>query len=144
MKAFCILIVFYVCGCVGIKNPSSDYPIIYKDLEKALKNKDKVIALSLAGGELRDFPILILELENLEYLNLSLNGISSIPKDISKLKKLEILDLMDNRIEKLPMELSYLKNLKRVNLAYNPVHEEDLMFLKQSLPDCLFIYYLEL
>ncbi|MBN7811742.1 leucine-rich repeat domain-containing protein [Algoriphagus sp. H41] len=144
MKVFCVLIFFVICGCVGVRNASTDYPVIYKDLEKALKNRGKVIALSLAGSDLKDFPMLILELENLEYLNLSLNEISSLPKDINKLEKLKTLDLMGNRIEELPVELSCLKNLRRVNIAYNPVLEEDLRFLKESLLDCLFIYYLEL
>lgn len=146
MRIFIFIFLVGVCGC-SVKrntlNPNGDYKV-YRSLGKALRHKDHVFVLSLEDKKLEDFPVSILELKNLRTLNLTRNNISIIPKEIIELENLQNIELMDNRIEKLPLEMSKLKNLKKINIAFNPITEDNLEFLRDSLPNCLIISYIEL
>lgn len=55
--------------------------------------------------------------KNLKILDLSANGITSLPKEIGNLTSLEKLDLSNNSIGSLPKETGNLKNLKDLNLS---------------------------
>jgi leucine-rich repeat protein SHOC2 len=112
---------------------------IYTNLNKALKNTNQVKILRLSSKDLKEFPLEITELQNLKVLILTNNQISLIPAEISRLKNLERLDLMGNNLKELPLEIVQLKKLKRINLAYNDVNEDDVKFIKDSLPEVLII-----
>jgi hypothetical protein len=58
-------------------------------------------------------------LQNLEYLNLSGNKITRLPKTIGVLRKLAILDLSDNQLIDIPLWFTNLTRLKELNLAHN-------------------------
>jgi len=58
-------------------------------------------------------------LRKLEYLNLSDNDISEIPKSFGLMKKLKNLDLSDNKIEIIPPDLMNLTKLEELKLENN-------------------------
>jgi Leucine-rich repeat (LRR) protein len=112
---------------------------VYNRLDKALKHKEEVVYLNLSYKGLKEFPIDILELTNLETLILSFNGIKEIPSDIDTLTKLKVINLMNNPLEELPRSLANIKSLEKIYLNETMLEEEDVQFLKDSLPDCLVV-----
>jgi Leucine-rich repeat (LRR) protein len=93
----------------------------YYSLEEALQNREQVYKLSLAGQKLKEFPMEILTLPNLQVLNLSHNRIDSLPPEIKYLKKLQVLNLHDNRLKAIPYEMGDLKSLKQLYLSRNRI-----------------------
>lgn len=91
----------------------------YKVLSSALKNPKQVQKLDLSRQKLKEFPIEILQLNELRVLILAGNKIKSIPPEIGTLTKLEWLDLSNNKITELPKEISNLKNLKVIHINRN-------------------------
>ena len=142
LKKLIILILFIGFQCCNVqKYNSEDYSQykVYTNLKKALKNKADVKVLVLASDGLKEFPMEITELANLKVLNLTNNEIAFIPKEISNLKQLERLELMKNKLTGLPEGITDLKNLKRINVAYNGLYDEDVLFIKKALPECIII-----
>lgn len=122
-----------------------------KTIKLALENIDSTKTLILRDCNLRVIPKEIFKLENLEYLDLSINLIKNIPDDISKLhnlrdlsicynlldnvnpsisklENLEKLWFLDNRIKVIPNELCDLKSLVEINITGNPI---------KNLPTCI-------
>jgi internalin A len=128
-------------------------PTVQVSIEKAKSGKRK--RLKLIGRGLKNFPMELLELENLEMLDLSNNRISNVPKEITRLKKLKTLILRNNRIKNLPEEIADLENLTHLVLGGNQMSSLPLRFsmlrnLKElhlsgnklsEIPECIF--YLE-
>lgn len=77
----------------GSKDPSTFY-----DLKKALKNPEIVTRLDLKASNLTEFPLEVLTMPNLQYLELSQNNITVIPFEIKRLSKLQDLYLKNNPI----------------------------------------------
>ena len=124
---------------------------VYNAIKQALLNKDSTTKLSLRDCSLESIPPEIFELQNLEFLDLSLNIIKEIPDEIYKLKKLKRLGVsynlidkvspnisqlynleniwfLDNRLKKIPDGICDLKNLKELNITGNPIIK---------LPNCI-------
>jgi hypothetical protein len=59
------------------------------------------------------------QLQQLEELNLSGNGLYEIPESIGQLVNLQRLSLFDNRLKFLPESIGNLRNLQILNLFYN-------------------------
>lgn len=89
--------------------------------------------LILDGEGLTEFPIEILQLEELEELYLGNNNISFIPPGIKNLKKLKVLSLIKNQISIIPIEICYLSDLVQLGLNQNAIKEipEELCDLKK-------------
>ena len=66
--------------------------------------------------QLREFPVELLEVPSLCYVDISQNGIEILPEDITRLENLEYLDISNNSISSLPLRLGFmdpvLKTLK--------------------------------
>ena len=98
---------------------AQDVAVNFKNLEDAKKDPDQVEWLTLRDNGLKQFPMEILEFNNLKYLDLSENDISVLPKEIGKLDHLFYLDLSGNHITTLPNEFSNIKTLRNLYLGYN-------------------------
>ncbi|MBL4632429.1 MAG: WGR domain-containing protein [Kofleriaceae bacterium] len=70
-----------------------------KELVEALKTPSTVTHLSLSKSKLREIPMEVFELTNLEELELDLNDITVLPKEMAKLKKLKKFHILDNPID---------------------------------------------
>jgi len=92
---------------------------VYTDIEKALKEPEKVRFLDLSKQKLEEIPAGVFELTNLEYLVLFKNKITVIPPEIGTLKKLRVLDISRNKIEVLPPEIGELTELRTLILNQN-------------------------
>ena len=89
--------------------------------------------LILDGEGLTEFPIEILQLEELEELYLGNNNISFIPPGIKNLKKIRVLSLIKNQISIIPIEISFLGDLVQLGLNQNTITEipEEICDLKK-------------
>ncbi|MFD2908445.1 leucine-rich repeat domain-containing protein [Flavobacterium ardleyense] len=67
-------------------------------LNKALKKPEIVTRLDLKASNLTEFPMEVLRMPNLQYLELSQNNITDIPLEIKQLYKLQDLYLRNNPI----------------------------------------------
>ncbi|CAM4985690.1 unnamed protein product [Rotaria socialis] len=56
---------------------------------------------------------------NIDYLNLSLLGLKTLPDAILRIPQLEIISLSGNRFSKVPSQLTIMTNLKLINLSDN-------------------------
>lgn len=95
----------------------------YYDLQKALKEPEKVCFLQLAN--LLELPPQIGTLKNLRELHITAtNNIKTLPPEIGELHNLAVLDLMFNEnLEEIPMEIYRLKNLEQLLLTNNKLKE---------------------
>lgn len=98
-------------------------------MEEALKKPLEVKTLFLVINNLKELPIGIEKLQNLERLALESANFTNFAKDVerlSKLPNLKTLQLKGCNLRTLPKNINLLKNLEIVYLGFNPI---------QSLPD---------
>eukprot|EP01034_Spumella_vulgaris_P013043 gene13043-16634_t len=117
-----LLLLVLVLGAGTLHAQTGDYyqdVPIWTDLKEALKTPKAIKRLSLAKMKLKEIPMEVFELENLEELDLSRNQIRDIPPQIRNLKKLRVLDISRNKLETLPNEMGYLKNLQKLDAGRN-------------------------
>lgn len=93
----------------------------YTDLAEAKKDPLSVVKLSLRKKKLKGFPMEILQMKNLQYLDLSKNQIKELPDSIVTLKDLQYLILSRTGLEILPRNIGELKNLRHLNINQNEV-----------------------
>lgn len=63
----------------------------------------------------------VLQLDTLEYLDLKVNRIETLPEDLSKMSSLKVLALQSNRISKIPTCVGLMESLIHVNARKNPI-----------------------
>jgi len=101
----------YIYEC---KDQSCNYDQILSTIS-SLKNMKKLTVNFITGILPKEFG----NLKKLEYLDLSLNDIKTIPNVFSKFNKLQYLDLSSNEITEIPSSFKYLKNLKKLDMRFN-------------------------
>ena len=74
-------------------------------------------------------------LTELRELNLSNNNFTGLPAEVGQLSRLEVLNLSNNPLTGLPYEIGNLSRLKTLDLRGTNYAEQDLLIIKQSLPD---------
>ncbi|MBK9190284.1 MAG: leucine-rich repeat domain-containing protein [Crocinitomicaceae bacterium] len=78
----------------------------------------------------------------MKYLDISGNGLTSLPDEIGSLLLLEELNVGGNKLSNLPASISKLQNLKQLNIIGNPISKEDLATIKSLVPaSCNVIFY---
>lgn len=95
-------------------------PWVY-NLEEALANPDNVYKLSLENKGLKELPVEIGTLKNLQVLNLSQNKLKTLPAEIGQLTKLQSLTLYNNKVNFLPNEIQNLNSLELLYLGKNRI-----------------------
>ncbi|MCF8374460.1 MAG: leucine-rich repeat domain-containing protein [Bacteroidales bacterium] len=86
----------------------------FTSIEEAMTKPDEVYKLKL-GGEgktLKDIPVEVFQLKNLQDLDLSSNRISLLPDELFKLTNLQKLDVSFNQISEIPAGIKQLTNLR--------------------------------
>ncbi len=91
----------------------------YRNLEKALKEPDKVFRLDLSGQKLKSLPEEIYTFKNLNALDLSGNKLKELPERLSELVHLQELRVSRNKLVQLPAGLCKLAHLKRIDVSRN-------------------------
>jgi hypothetical protein len=79
----------------------------------------KLKGLSLTNRGFADFPVELLELTFMEFLDLERNKIRTLPEDIYKLKNLTELYLIENQLESVPKKFAQLQKLRVLSLGFN-------------------------
>lgn len=127
---FCVLLLSTI-SCVNNTNQKetvrSNAIEMLKDstfysITNAVKNKKHVESLVLRDQKLEHFPIEIFELENLKYLDLSMNNFTDIPDGISQLKNLEELVIAYSKIIEVPNSIGGMRSLKKLVLLHSQVN----------------------
>ncbi|KAG5317535.1 LRC27 protein, partial [Pseudoatta argentina] len=78
--------------------------------------------LYLENNNLLELPErLFVSLQNLQWLDVRNNLLTSLPTTVKSHPSLETILLQGNKIEKLPLELGLVPNLKILNIAHNPI-----------------------
>jgi hypothetical protein len=95
----------------------------YTNLNEATRNPLDVGILVLHRDQLKEFPMEILGMSNLEKLILDGNKLRSIPPEIAQLTNLKYLSVQYNEISILPPEIGLLSNLEELDLSYNQLRE---------------------
>jgi Leucine-rich repeat (LRR) protein len=96
-----------------------DSTYIYRKLDEALKNPDRVFRLNLSRTKLDSFPSQIFSFRNLTVLDLSRNKIEEVPAEIGNLVHLRRLNLANNQLVHIPREIGKLKELEFLGLNRN-------------------------
>jgi len=131
-KYVSLLILMTAFALTGLSQTTTDRPLSpselrnepwYYEMDSALANPDKVYKLSLTQQKLKEIPVEIAQLKNLQILNLSENKIKMVPVEIAELEKLQMLSLYKNKIRYIPDEFQKLKNLQALYLGANKVTE---------------------
>jgi Leucine-rich repeat (LRR) protein len=91
----------------------------YTDLREALKQPARVYKLVLAKKKLKQVPLEVLALRNLQVLHMNNNRLKTLPKEIVSLTNLQELNLFRNGINELPSEIAGLHNLQTLLLGQN-------------------------
>ena len=107
MKAKFTLVLFII-SCTTL---NAQVDKTYTSLEEALKTPDKVFKLDLSSQGLSSLPESIGNLTNLTELDLSKNQLKSLPESIGNLTNLTLLLLGDNKLNSLPESIGNLTNL---------------------------------
>lgn len=134
LKNSLLLILVLVLGTVTLRAQPGDYfrdVPVWTDLKEALKTPKAIKRLSLAKTKLKEVPMEVFQLENLEELDLSRNRIRELPPQIRNLKKLRVLDISRNKLEALPDEIGQLKNLEKLDAGRN-----ELFNIPESIGGC--------
>ena len=118
-----LLILFLFASQVGVSQLYSDSAykkvIVHNDLQEALVDSLSVKKLILKRDKLTIFPMDILKLTELEYLDLSSNKLDSLPPEINQLKNLRVLILTRNSFLRFPKEIFELQYLKILKIGGN-------------------------
>lgn len=89
------------------------------DTRKASELRKGARMISMRFFEDEEFPLEVLQFENLEFLHLRGGKMQSVPPEITRLSGLEDLYLEDVELTRLPRELKELKALRRLDLPGN-------------------------
>src|SRR6187551_1758848 len=84
--------------------PLADTARVFRSMESALQEPERVYRLNLSKKKLKSVPPEISRFSNLKELDLSKNKIKELPAQIGDLKNLEILNLSSNDLVDLPEE----------------------------------------
>lgn len=88
-------------------------------IDHSLFALDSLNLLNISDTTLKELPMEISNLINLQTLLLYGNEISTIPESIGQLAKLKVLDLSRNQLETLPGSITQLNQLQTMNVSNN-------------------------
>jgi len=90
-----------------------------KRLPKDIKKLEKIVSISLLGNNFTKFPVELASLTTLEEISLSSNQLTFVGSEIGKLTNLQILIMNFNQLKSLPKEIGQLTNLLYLELGRN-------------------------
>ena len=115
-----------LCGAQEIPDmtPSGiSTAVVYTDTNQIASNTDEVEYIDLSKQKLTSIPAVVFQCPNLVYLDLKRNRIEEIPAAIGQLKKLRVLNMSRNRLARLPKEIGQLIVLRSLILNQNEIVE---------------------
>ena len=104
----------------------------FLSLQEAMKQPDSVRTLILKKQHIKEFPVEILQMKNIERLDLSRNSIKEIPSLIKELKNLHYVNFAQNYLTSLPEEMADLP-VDTLILWDNQIRVFDQSFKKMKL-----------
>ncbi|MBQ9254307.1 MAG: leucine-rich repeat domain-containing protein [Bacteroidales bacterium] len=126
-KKFFLSIILSCCLSICYSQSLTCY-----SLEEALENKDSVATLILKKKKLKEFPMEILDLKNLQRLDISRNYIKELPKEIVSLQHLHYINAAQNLLSFLPKEMAQMQ-IDTLILWDNMIREFDEDFKNLNL-----------
>jgi Leucine-rich repeat (LRR) protein len=92
--------------------------------------------LNLSMNKFTDLPKAVIKLTHLKKILLDNNQLTKIPSEIFEMKDLEYAYLYHNNISDFEAPQSIKNHLKTIDLTNNPINESKIKKLKELLPDC--------
>lgn len=89
---------------------------VFRSLNEALREPDKVLSLDLSGQHLGKLPVELFRLKNLRELRLRNDDLTTLPPEIATLTHLRLLDVSGNPITVLPERFAELGELEELFL----------------------------
>jgi Leucine-rich repeat (LRR) protein len=80
-------------------------------------------------------PASIGNLQQLKFLGLNRNRITTLPPEAGRLKRLEVLELWDNEIDSLPDDIRFMSSLRTLELRGILFSEQEQSYIRSLLPD---------
>jgi hypothetical protein len=119
----------YLAGDDVLNYDRSKFDEVFYKIPKNVKN------LSMSDCKVKDlYPFY--DFTSLRYLNLSNNGIKTIPPGLNKLSNLKYLSFNNNKLKKVSVaEFAGLKNLKVLDLRNNNLTSDAMFQLVRMLPN---------
>lgn len=96
---------------------------VYKSLNDALKNPEKVYRLKLTGKRMDSIPEAVFKFYNLRELTIKNCKLQIINQNIGKLSQLIYLNVSANQLVRLPRQIADLKELKGLVISRNKICE---------------------
>ena len=121
-----MLLLPFLCGAQEIPDltPSGiSTAIVYTDTNQIAASTDEVEYIDLSKQKLTSIPAIVFQCPNLVYLNLRRNKIEEIPVAIGQLTKLRVLNMSRNRLVRLPKEIGQLIMLRSLIINQNEIAE---------------------
>jgi len=120
-----VLLLTLSMSCYGqlLSKDQLDTCRTFKTLESALKHPDQVYKLKLEKQKLKEFPLEILQFQNLQILSLSKNKLTKLPDGIGQLKNLQEVDFGKNKIEVFPEGLTQCTEIVKLVFSQNLIEE---------------------
>jgi len=104
---------------------------------KTLANLNNLEYLNLGRNRLTSVPLAVASLQNLKRLTLDYNELRAVPSFVSNLKKLRELSVMANNHIALPPSLATMKGLK-IFMGNNALKRKDQQRLRKQFPNLIF------
>lgn len=122
---------------------------VFTDIDKALKDVEKVYILDLSSKGLDKLPKTISRFRNLQKLILTDNQLTEVPAELGRLKKLQTLYIDSNNIQSLYFDTSdprAFQNIEYLYVGFNPLKTipENIKDLELSLISLAGCKYLDL
>lgn len=108
----------------------------FEQLPDWISKLSQLIVLKVSNNSLNKIPEFIFSMENLETLDWSGNQLNEFPENIGKRSQIKELDLSRNNLSTVPDSMVNLEKLQILNLEENPISEEQIVRLRQKLPNC--------
>jgi Leucine-rich repeat (LRR) protein len=120
---------------VNLKELSFDDSI--EQLPDNISKLKKLKRLHLENNKIKDFQSIesILQLENLEYLNLSRNKIKFLPDSICKLRNLKKIAIRSTKLQEFPECLLHLPSLDLIEITWSPIDISFSEYLDKAYPN---------
>jgi Leucine-rich repeat (LRR) protein len=90
-----------------------------KKLPKDIRKLEKIVSINLLGNNFTEFPVELASLTTLDEISLSSNELTFVGSEIGKLINLRILIMNFNHLKSLPKEIGQLTNLLYLELGRN-------------------------
>jgi len=84
-------------------------------------NKEQVVKVTLKGKKYSNFPQVLYDCPNIQYLSITKANMKKFPDSLHRFSNLQVIDFHKNAISIIPREIQHLNKLKVIRLGQNDI-----------------------